>query len=253
MLLYTNGCSHTAGDDRALGPDHGLKVWPYHLFTHMTAGKDGTHNLINRAIGGNNNQLLSSRVIRDLQDFKPDYAVIQFTHANRFWTPGHSHQPNGDHVPPTFLQTGEIRETSDKDTVNKNFYDMYYMSRFAYVECTNQMLTTIKYVETLLKSIDVPYTFIVWPKILDANYDSFENTLDHSRILNYYQGRYYPIRKILSTYGIEFPEDNQHYEEPGQQAIADAVHRHITDGTKFIPKHKISSDPHPEDFIDSVY
>jgi len=252
MLLYTNGCSHTAGDDHALGPDYGLKVWAHQLFRMITNDQPGTHNLINKAISGNNNQLLSSRVIRDLQNCKPDYAVIQFTHPNRFWTPGNSHQPGGHYIS-TNLETGVGQLNKHKDSVNKKFYQKHFMTRYAYVECTNQMIATIKYIETFLKSINVPYTFIVWSRILAANYDKFESTLDHSRILNYDYGEYFEMDKMMHTYGFKYPEYNMHFEEPGQKFIAKAVHKHIIDGTKLVPKHKISSDSNHEYFIDSLY
>jgi hypothetical protein len=253
MLLYTNGCSHTVGDDRALGEDIHLKNYPHHLFRLMTADKPGSHNLINKGITGNNNQLMMSNIVRDLQNIQPDYAVIQFTHANRFWTPGHSHQPNGIHVPPTFVKTQTFREGSDGDAVNKDFYMLHFMSEYAFLECTFQMISWMKYIETLLKSKDIPYTFIVWPHIFDVCYDEFESTIDHSRILNYDNGQYYGMCELMPTYGYTYPYGNHHFEEPAQKYIAKAIYEHATNGTKLVKKSKIERALDTDKFIDSLY
>ena len=88
MILYTNGCSHTKGDDRALGDDFATLSWPNHLYKKMIRNLPGSHSLYNAALSGNNNKVIISNVVNDLTTMpKPDYVVIQFSYTNRFWTP----------------------------------------------------------------------------------------------------------------------------------------------------------------------
>lgn len=296
MILYTNGCSHTQGDDRALGDDFAELSWPNHLYSKLIRNVDGTHQLNNGAMSGANNKIITSSVIYDLTvNPKPDYAVIQFTYSNRFWTPyssahkveradqpftfGKFHQPTGSlwniekqrAEPDDGLKRFDTHKSIDpnllfmKESVNPHkqdpkkettlvdlaFYDQYYRGKTPSVACNNHHLIEIKLMETFLKSMDIPYTFIVWARMYAHNYNVIEKTLDHSRILNYDHGEFFDMDRMMPTLGFSYPDNSQHHMLPGQKFIAEAVYRHKTEGTKLVPKHKLSSKY--EDFIEDLY
>tara|TARA_R110000822_G_scaffold200214_1_gene337787 strand:+ start:21 stop:827 length:807 start_codon:yes stop_codon:yes gene_type:complete len=268
MILYTNGCSHTHGTANCLGKNYRDLNWAATLF-RIGSFSDWQDS----SIQGNNNKLLVSKVVQDLVSgtYKPDYAVIQFTYPSRFRTPGKNHQPNAtlwnEVAKKAEFDTGlslnkqQVRwhkrshithcgnnKVTDIDTA---FYDQYYRGREPQVECTIEMFTEIKLVETLLKSLDIKYTFIIWPRIYAECYSSVEKTIDHSRVLNYGHGEYFDMDRMMPTYGFNYPRHTHHFEEPGQQFIANAVYNHMTQGTKLIPAHKIEQTN--EQFIDELY
>lgn len=271
MKLYTIGCSHTYGDDTALGKDFRQKTWGHKLAKKFDA------EWVDTSISGNNNKIICSTIIENLygQQIAPDYAVVQFTYPTRFWTPykddrnlefqriadpatfGKFHQPDGSWKFMFESQDSEYATDPDKGTTEADigFYGQYWRSRISQTACTIHLMSEIKQIEVVLNSLDIPYTFIVWPRIFAQCYNNVAKSIDTSRVLNYDVdnkgiGQYYDMDRLLPTYDINWPKTSQHYKEDGQEFIADALYKHIIAGTKLVPNGKMSSN---ESFIDSVY
>jgi len=273
MKLYTIGCSHTHGHEGALGPNYREQNWAARLFK-MLKGKDSHDYWHDNSMSGCNNKLLCSNVVNDLSsDMRPDHAVIQFTYPTRFWTPhssegadqnhlrslknfgqpytfGKFHQPDGTY---TYTQ-GDGFGCDPKETITNidvEFYKQYYRGRVPQQAATVHMMTDIKLIQTFLKSIDIPYTLIVWPRIFAICYNNVEKTIDHSTVLNYDNGEYFDMDKLMPSHGHHYPKHNRHFRADAQQFIAESVYKHITMGTKLVPRHKMHTSN--EVFIDSVY
>ena len=289
MKLYTIGCSHTHGTEDTLGPNYRDQNWAARLF-RMFAGRDQqTHDPISiehpinrtavgdsiwfdNSVSGTNNGNIVSRIVNDIcgQQIRPDHAVIQFTYPTRFWTPlsssygkmritigdpytfGTTHQPNGKHA--TNKSQDDHRDGTNplksRTFHDKAFYDEYFRGPAAQQTAALHMFSEIKLVETLLKSLNVPHTFIIWPRVYSMCYTAVESSIDHSSVLNYDRGKYYEMDGLMRTYGYKFPSHSLHYFPDGHQFIAESVYNHILSGKKLVPNGTIQS---AETFVDSVY
>ena len=290
MNLYTTGCSHTHGTEDTLGPNYREQNWAARLFKMFAGRDEvafripnSIKNSINitlvgdsiwfdNSVPGSNNASIVSRIVNDIcgRQIRPDHAVIQFTHPTRFWTPlnssygdvqitigdpytfGTMHQPNGKHA--TNKSEDDHRHGTNplnsRTFHDKAFYDEYFKGPAAQRTATLHMFSEIKLVETLLKSLNIPHTFIIWPRVYSTCYTAVESAIDHSRILNYDDGIYYEMDKLMPTYGYKFPSYSLHYFPDGHQFIAESVYNHILSGKKLVPNGTIESS---ETFVDSVY
>tara|TARA_R110000822_G_scaffold41509_3_gene112963 strand:- start:974 stop:1774 length:801 start_codon:yes stop_codon:yes gene_type:complete len=266
MKLYTIGCSHTHGTKSALGPNYREQNWAARLFK-MLRGKDPHDYWYDSSMSGSNNKILCSNVVNDLcSDMRPDHAVIQFTYPTRFWTPhssdgadrnhridqpytfGKCHQPDGSY---TYSLANDSNPKETVTNIDVDFYKQYYRGRVPQQAATVHMMTEIKLIQTFLKSINIPYTLIVWPRIFANCYNDVEKTIDRSTVLNYDHGEYFDMDKLMPTHGFHYPKHTRHFRADAHQFIAESVYKHITTGTKLVPGHKMHSSD--ESFIDSVY
>lgn len=86
MIIYANGCSHTAGTKLSM-PDKS-KTYPNLLAKYYNS------ELIDRSMAGGSNEKIVRQTISDLINFKysnfastPDLVILQWTDINRFETP----------------------------------------------------------------------------------------------------------------------------------------------------------------------
>ena len=127
MRLYVNGCSHTYGTELSLDGDF-QSAWPYLLAKKLDA------NLTNSSKIGVSNFTIYKNTIEDILSLnqKPDLAIIQWTHFERFDTPlGLREQKNivlnkGEDALTRNYRTHYPYEGKMKEPWNKDFYVNFY-------------------------------------------------------------------------------------------------------------------------------
>jgi hypothetical protein len=237
MLMYVGGCSYSSGTKQSLGEN----PWEKNLATKLS--KKLKCEIIDGAAAGSSNREIIDHLLNTTieVDKFPDYVVIQFTHKERFRTPYKNKMGFKRHIPipsiTNIARTNQYSDNSDNGVTYADFeyYKQYYCSIFADANLELELTLDIKLVESYLQNLNIPYTFIIWPYVLEiAQERELFKSLNFSRILNYENGQLWDIHSLLVSHGYD-PEDELHFKEDSYEFISNAIIEHMNYGTKLKP------------------
>lgn len=238
MLMYVGGCSYSSGTKKSLGEN----PWEKNLAAKLS--KKLKCEIIDDAVLGNSNRGIIDHLLNTTieVDKFPDYAVIQFTHKERFRTPYKKKmgfKPHVPHIRMDKLEGFRYSDNSDNGVTYTDFeyYKQYYDSRFSIATSELELTLDIKLIESYLQNLNIPYTFIIWPQVLKiAQERGLFKSLDLSRILNYENGQLWDMHGLLVSHGFELPKkDKVHFKEDSFEFISNAIIEHMNYGTKLKP------------------
>lgn len=158
MIIYTNGCSHSAGTALSM-PDKNF-TWPNQIAKHYNA------KLIDRSRAGGSNEKIVRETINDIIRFSklgdlPDLVILQWTDTSRFETPTHyinnknnkltyswdgwlQHRPasNTTTVPWLKKYLSYIDDLDEKyyDYLAESFYEFYRFNHRGSLNCDYDLL-----------------------------------------------------------------------------------------------------------------
>ena len=239
MLMYVGGCSYSAGTENALGEN----PWEKNLAVKLS--KKLKCEIIDDAVLANSNRQIIDHLLNTTikVDKFPDYAVIQFTHKERFRTPFLKQLGFKRHVATAGItnlnRLNRYSNHSDNGItyIDFEYYKQYYDSRFSNASLELELTLDIKLVESYLQNLNIPYTFIIWPRVLEiAQERPLFKSLDLSRILNYENGQLWDMHSLLVSHGFELPKNDPfHFKEDSFEFISNAIIEHMNYGTKLKP------------------
>jgi hypothetical protein len=234
MLIFTTGCSHTYGTDIAFNGNPKGRTYPYLLMKKLEC------NIQDRSYQGYSNRDIVDSLVNFTSKNQVDYAVIQFTHPDRFRTPNRTINCWRHHHPVDFVyeQNGLAAiYDSPLDGTTKadcDFYKQYYSPQeipngISWNTSLLELSLDIKLVHHYLKDLNIPYTFIVWPKMAGAiTKRNVFKTLDHQKFLNYdpSQNKIFSMASLLASKNFKKPHDS-HFGPDAHEFIANSIIEHM--------------------------
>jgi hypothetical protein len=253
MLMYVGGCSNSAGTKKSLGEN----PWEKNLAAKLS--KKLKCEIIDNAVLGNSNRGIIDHLLNTTikVDKFPDYVVIQFTHKERFRTPYKKKMGFKRHVPSIRMGRFDGRPHSRNSdngitSIDFEYYKQYYDSKFSDATLELELILDIKLVESYIQNLNIPYTFMIWPQVLEiAQECKLFKSLDLSRILNYENGQLWDMYSLLVSHGFELSKkDKFHFKEDSFEFISNAIIEHMNYGTKLKPTEIYTPIQHQ---IDNLY